>query len=73
MKSHLTLKRMLVHYKDKLTPQEKSGVVYHVPFKDWHNVYTGEMERLYGVRERSTREMLRHWMRSTQDQERKTH
>ena len=31
MKHHMTLKRMLVHPKDKCTPQENVGVVYQVP------------------------------------------
>ena len=44
MKLHLTLKRMLVHQKDKGTPQENSGVVYQVPCKDCQDLYTGETE-----------------------------
>ena len=45
MKPHLTLKRMLVHLKDKRTPQENAGVVYQIPCKYCPGVYTGEMER----------------------------
>ena len=52
MKPHLTFKRMLVHLKDKRTPQENAGVVYQVPCKDCPSVYTGETERGYGVREK---------------------
>ena len=52
MKPHLTLKRMLLHPKDKRTPQENTGVVYQVPSKDFPYVYTGETERRYGVREK---------------------
>ena len=52
MKPHLTLKRMLVHPKEKRTPQENTGVVYQVPCKDCPCVYTGETERRYGVREK---------------------
>ena len=52
MKPYLTLKRMLVHPKDKLTPQEKSGGVYQVPGKDCQDMYTGETERRYQVREK---------------------
>ena len=47
MKLHMTLKRMLVHPKDKCTPQENLGVMYHVPC-----IYTDETERRYGVREK---------------------
>ena len=39
---------LLVHPKDKSTPQENSGVVYQVPYKDCPCVYTGETERRYG-------------------------
>ena len=35
MKPHLTLKRMVVHPKDKRTPQENAGVVYQIPWKDY--------------------------------------
>ena len=52
MKPHMTLKRMLVHRKDKCTPQENVGVVYQVPFTDCLCVYTGETERRYGMREK---------------------
>ena len=40
MKPHLSPKRMLVHPKDKCTPQN-SGVVYQVPCKDCECIYTG--------------------------------
>ena len=52
MKHHLFLKRMLVHPKDKRTPQENAVVVYQVPCKDCPCVSTGETERRYGVREK---------------------
>ena len=52
MKPHLTLKRMLVHLKDKCTSQENSGVVYQVPSKDCQDIYTDVTERRYGVREK---------------------
>ena len=74
MKLHLTLKRMLVHPKDKCTPQKNLDVVYQVPCKDCRDDYTGEIERRYGVRENNTREMLRHVRRrSTLDHGRKSH
>ena len=52
MKPHVTLTRMLVHPKDKRTPQENAGVVYQFPCKDSPGVYTGEIERRYRVREK---------------------
>ena len=52
MKPHMTPKRMLVHPKDKRTPQENAGVVHQVPCKYCPCVYTGETERRYGVREK---------------------
>ena len=52
MKPHLTFKRTLVHPKDKRTPQENAGVLYHVPCKDCLGVYTGEMENRYQDREK---------------------
>ena len=47
MKSHMTLKRMLVHPKDKWTSQENTGVVYQVPSKDCLCMYTGNREKAY--------------------------
>ena len=52
MKPHLTLKRILVHPKDKCRPQQNSGVVYQVPCKDCECIYTGQMETRYGMREK---------------------
>ena len=52
MKPHMTLKWMLEHPKDKHIPHENSGVVYEVQCKDCQQVYTGEMERRYRVREK---------------------
>ena len=54
MKLHLKLKRMLVHLKDKRTPQNL-GVVYQVPYKDCKDICTGETERRYGVREKENK------------------
>ena len=51
----LTLKRMLVHPKDKHTPQENLGVMYEVPCMDRHYVHTGKTERRYGVREKESK------------------
>ena len=49
---YVTLKRILVQPKDKRTPQENAGMMYQIPCKDCPCVYTGEMERRYGVREK---------------------
>ena len=51
MKPHLTLMRILALPKDKHTPQENSGIVYQVPCKDCHYIYTGELEKRYELRE----------------------
>ena len=50
VKPHTTLKRLLVHPKDKRTPQETAGVVYEIPCRDCPSVYVGETGRRYGVR-----------------------
>ena len=42
LKPHLTLKRLLVHPKDKREKQDKAGVVYNIPCSDCSNVYVGE-------------------------------
>ena len=50
MKPHITLKRMLVHLKDKWSLLEKAGVVYLVCSKDCLFMYTAETERRYGMK-----------------------
>ena len=55
VKPHLTLRRMLVHPKDKRAPQEQAGVVYQIPCKDCSKVYTGETGRRFGMREKEHR------------------
>ena len=52
LKPHLTLKRLLVHPKDKRVPQDTAGVVYEIPCKDCDKVYVGETGRRYGTREK---------------------
>ena len=51
----MTLKRLLVHLKDKRTPHDTAGVVYQIPCKDCTKVYTGETGRRYGIREKEHR------------------
>ena len=48
----MTLKRLLVHPKDKRSPQETAGTVYEIPCKDCDRVYVGETGRRYGEREK---------------------
>ena len=50
MKPNLTLKRSLVHRKDKRTPHDISGIIYQIICKDCTKVYTGETGRRYGIR-----------------------
>ena len=59
IKPHLTLKRMLVHPKDKRTPQENLGVVYPVPCKNCKDIYTGETERRYRVRKKEQKRNIK--------------
>ena len=55
MKPHLTLKRMLVHQKDKKTPHDTAGVVYQISCLDCPKVYTGETGRRYSITEKEHR------------------
>ena len=52
MKPYMTLQTMLVHPKEKCTPQGDSCIVYQAPCKDCQYIYTGKMERIYGLREK---------------------
>ena len=51
-KPHQTLRQLLVHPKDKRTPQETAGVVYSIPCRDCEKVYVGETARKFGEREK---------------------
>ena len=44
------LRSMLVHPKDKRSPEDATGVVYQLPCKDCDKVYVGETGRKFGVR-----------------------
>ena len=73
-KPHVTLKWLLVHSKDKHTPQENLGVVYQVQCKDCQCITTGEMETRHGVREKENkRDVKTLGEKKTPDQGRKTH
>ena len=45
-----TLRSRLVHPKDKMTPGEKAGTVYHIKCGDCEAEYVGETERQLNVR-----------------------
>ena len=45
MKSHMTIKNILVHPKDKIEKLKTSGVVYGIPCKDCDAVYIGQTGR----------------------------
>ena len=55
MRPNHTLKRILIHSKDKPMPLEGAGVVYQIPCKDFPKVCTGEIGRRFGAREKEHR------------------
>ncbi len=50
MKPHMTLRRLLVHPKDRNETRDISEVVYKIPCKNCESVYIGETGRLFGTR-----------------------
>ena len=50
MKPHKTLKQVLVRPKDKVTDEEKSGVVYQINCKECEASYIGQTGRNFQVR-----------------------
>ena len=50
MRPHSTLRKALVHPKDKIQKEDKCGVVYRVPCKNCDKVYIGETGRKLGTR-----------------------
>ena len=50
MKPHMTLRKLLVHPKDKYDLKEQSGVVYRIPCNGCQQAYIGETARNYGYR-----------------------
>ena len=50
MKPYNTIRTQLVHPKDKVAPDDKAGVVYHIECKDCPASYVGETERSLGKR-----------------------
>ena len=50
MKPHCTLRRLLVHPKDKREPRNTTDVVYSIPCQNCDKVYVGETGRKLGLR-----------------------
>ena len=50
MKPHCTIRRQLVHPKDKREPRDVTHAVYSIPCKNCDKVYVGETARLVGTR-----------------------
>ena len=49
MKPHQTVRRMLVHPKDKLEVRDMADVVYQIPYKDCLKIYIGETGRRFAT------------------------
>ncbi len=52
MKPYTTIRRLLVHPKDKRTLEETAGLVYKIPCADCDMVYIGETGRQFSVRKK---------------------
>ena len=50
MRPHTTLRKLLVHPKDKVKKLKNNGVVYKIPCKNCNHSYIGETGRSLGVR-----------------------
>ncbi|XP_072048709.1 uncharacterized protein [Amphiura filiformis] len=50
MKPHTTIKKMLVHPKDKQEKERTANCVYEIPCKSCPQTYIGETKRQFGVR-----------------------
>ena len=50
MRSHTTLRRPLIHLKDKIESEEKGELIYQILCKSCGAVYTGETGRLFQTR-----------------------
>ena len=48
----MTLRKLLVHPKDKREKEEQSGVVYSIPCIDCDKVYIGETGQQFGMRQK---------------------
>ena len=52
VRPHTSLKKMLVHPKDKLDSDDKAGVVYEIPCANCKKTYIGETGRKFGTRKK---------------------
>ncbi len=50
VKPHTTLRKLLVHPKDKIVSHKNSEIVYEIPCKNCNQSYIGEMGRTLGQR-----------------------
>ena len=50
MKPHRTLKKILVHPKDKREITKTGNCIYEIPCKNCDNSYIGETSRMFGIR-----------------------
>ena len=50
MRPHNTIKQLLVHPKDKVSKEDKTGVVYQIPCNACNLTYIGETGRKFGTR-----------------------
>lgn len=50
MRPHNTLRRLLVHPKDKRDTLQTSNCIYEIPCKNCEKSYVGETSRLFGIR-----------------------
>ena len=53
---HQTIRKMVVHPKDKIEDSDKCGVVYHLECQSCPQVYIGETGRKLSIREKEHRE-----------------
>ena len=51
-RAHQTIRKMMVHPKDKIEDMDKCGVVYHISCKSCPQVYIGETGRKLAIREK---------------------
>ena len=42
--------KFVVHPKDKVTGEQKTELIYRVPWKNWSSSYVGETGRKFGLR-----------------------
>ncbi|XP_072039459.1 uncharacterized protein [Amphiura filiformis] len=55
VKPHTSLRRLLVHPKDKVDMDDKTGVIYEIPCHNCPKTYVGETGRRFGTRKKEHR------------------